>query len=206
MLLWLPQTNSACVCQRLFSPFRLNLQRNCGSYRKYCLKTLLKHTYLWKHILFRHPQPFVLASFGEIQALIRTLLFSISLFVVWVEHCFIRAWNSPVPPVGLAGFKRGGVTSRCVLFKWVWSLEETAHELPHAANKRRNVEIAVLTLHIKCYLYITWREQDQWEDSVDSKTIRWICTYENCFVFIYKWLGKVKHILFADIFCYCMQL
>lgn len=128
-----------------------DLQRNCGSYWKYCLKTLLKHTYLWKHILLRHPQPFILASFGEIQALIRTLLFSISLAVVWVEHCFIRAWNSPVPPVGLAGFKRGGVASRCVLFKWVWSLEETAHELPHAANKKRNVEIAVLLLHIKCY-------------------------------------------------------
>lgn len=76
---------------------------------------MTKHTYF-----FRHPQPFVLASFGGIQALNRKMLFSVSLSLcVSLSGTVVLSARETLPLVGLAAFKRGGVTSRCVLFKWV---------------------------------------------------------------------------------------
>ncbi len=161
------------------------------------------HTYEKIHT-FRHPQAFVLASFGGIQVLVcKPLWLRVSLALQSARNNVLSARES-LPLSSDWGFQRGGVASCCVLFKWVWSQEETAHELPHAANKRRNVESFVLVLHSKYYYYVMWREQEQWEDSVDSKTIRGIFFInDNFFVFIYKWLGKVAHIFCSHILCNC---
>jgi len=140
----LPQTNWTCFYERL----------HCAFWKKTCNVTVVvlfennvetfflqstveTHTCDKAHILFRHPQPFVLASLEGIQALNRTLLFSISIsvslsrtvvFYPRVKLSLSSDWPALREGAWLAG--------ACCL-KWVWSLEETAHELPHAAYTRR---------------------------------------------------------------------
>lgn len=92
-------------------------------------------TYFWKntYILDTHKVLFWLPLRGFKPLFARCC--SVSLALSQSEKNIVLSARETLPLIWLAGFMVGGVTSRCVLFKRVWSLEATEHELPHAAKQ-----------------------------------------------------------------------